>query len=371
MRSSISAILLCGGKGERCGSSVNKVLCYFGAKTALEYCLDAFSPLCDKLVVVSAKSDFESVCEIAEPYGAQVVVGGLTRTESVKNGLEVLCGDGIVLIHDAARPFVSREIIERCICSAEKFGSGIASVKVTDAVKTADGGLITGEVDRSNLYFMQTPQAFELGKIKAAYEKALGSFTDDSAVYMASGYEARLVEGSVDNRKITYPEDLLSPPPCEKIGTGVDFHRLQVGRKLILGGVTIPFERGLIGNSDADVVTHAIMDALLSASENPDIGVLFPCTEKYKDADSIELLRQVVSLVKQNGFGIASISATIMAKAPKMQPYIDKMRSRLAHTMDIAVSKVNISATTTEGLGIIGSGDGIASSATALLYKNF
>lgn len=371
MKSLISAVILSGGKGERSGADKNKVLCYFGARTALECCLDALTPFCDKTVVVAAQADLEQASAIACKYGAEVITGGNTRTESVKNGLSVLSGDGIVLIHDAARPFVSSDIIKRCIASAEESGSGIAAIKVADAVKTAENGIITGELDRSNLYYMQTPQAFELNKIKAAYEKATRSFTDDSAVYMSAGFSPVIVEGRIDNKKITYPEDMLTTPPCSKVGLGVDFHRLDFGRRLIIGGVQIPYERGLVGNSDADVLTHAVMDALLSASGNPDIGVLFPCTDEYKDADSIELLCRVTRIVEESGFGIASVSATIMAKAPKMQGYIPKMRSILSSAMGIDEGKINISATTTEGLGIIGNGDGMASSATALLYEKF
>lgn len=368
MKSSVSAVILCGGKGERSGSPINKVLCYFGVKTALEYCLDAFAPCCDRLIVVAAKADLSRIEGLAGAYNATVVIGGETRTESVKNGLSALDGDGIVLIHDAARPFVTDDIINRCVSSAREYGSGVAAIKIVDAVKRVVGDTIIGEVDRNELYFMQTPQAFSLSEIKRAYNMVGDSYTDDSAVYTYIK-PPRIVEGNATNKKITYPEDLLAAPPCEKVGVGVDFHRLENGRKLVLGGVTIPFERGLVGNSDADVLTHAVMDALLSASGNPDIGVLFPCTEEFRDADSIELLKTVVGLVKKSGYGIASVSATIMAKAPKMQKYIPEMRLSLSSAMDVHYSKVNISATTTEGLGIIGSGDGMASSAVALLFK--
>lgn len=369
MKSSINAIILCGGKGERSKSKINKVLCYFGAKTALEYCLDAFSPFCDKIIVVSSAADREQIELISRSYNAEVVLGGETRTESVKNGLNALDRNGMVLIHDAARPFVSSDTIAKCVASTAEFGSGIAAVKVTDSVKRVKDGVITEEVDRSDLYYMQTPQAFWLKDIKAAYEKASGTFTDDSAVYAAAGFEPRIVLGRSDNKKITYPEDLLTSPPCGKIGLGVDFHRFGEGRKLIIGGENIPFDRGLIGNSDADVLTHAVMDALLSASGQPDIGVLFPCTDEYKDADSMELLKIVVASVREKGYGIASVSATIMAKSPKMQGHISKIRLNLSQTMGINYDCVNVSATTTEGLGIIGSGDGMASSATALLFR--
>ena len=367
MKSSISAILLCGGKGERSGSKINKVLCYFGAKTALEYCLDTFSPLCDNIVVVSAERDEAQIREISASYGARVVLGGETRTQSVRNGLNTIEQSEIVIIHDAARPFVDEKTVVACISSAKEYGSGIAAIKAVDALKTVDGQTITSEICRDNVYCMQTPQAFKFDKIKKAYQSVSGQFTDDSAVYMAAGGQPRIVLGSASNKKITTPQDLISTPPCQRIGTGMDFHVFAPNRKLIIGGVEIPYSLGLIGNSDADVLTHAIMDALLSAIGQSDIGVLFPCTDEYKDANSIELLKYIVELVKKSNRKIISVSATIMAQAPKMKDYIPLMRKVLSNVMQISLHCVNISATTTEGLGAIGEGKGIAAGATCLL----
>ncbi|MBE5730913.1 MAG: 2-C-methyl-D-erythritol 2,4-cyclodiphosphate synthase [Clostridiales bacterium] len=362
----ISSIILCGGKGVRSGSPKNKVLCYFGIKTALEYCLDAFAPFCDEQIVVSARDDIDEATALSAPYGAKVVLGGDTRTESVRNGLAQASGD-IVLIHDGARPFVNAKTIDDCIISAIRNGSGIAAIKAVDALKTVCGDVITGEIPRESLYQMQTPQAFRLDEIKAAYEKANGAFTDDSAVYKEAGFVPYIVLGSADNKKITTPEDMISTPPCQKIGCGMDFHTFAQNRKLILGGVHIPYKMGLIGNSDADVVAHAIMDALLSAIGEPDIGVLFPCTDEYKDADSIELLRRVIQMVSQHSRKIISVSVTIMAQAPKMAAHIPAMRKALSEAMNISTAAINISATTTEGLGVIGEGKGIAAGAVCLL----
>lgn len=367
MKSSVNAILLCGGKGERSGSKINKVLCYFGAKTALEYCLDAFSPLCDNIVVVSAERDIEQIREISAPYGAQTVLGGDTRTQSVRSGLNAIKQCDVVLIHDAARPFVDQRTIKECIKSAQEFGSGIAAVKAVDSLKKVNDCVITDEIPRDDVYCIQTPQAFSFDKIKAAYLNVSGTFTDDSAVYMAAGGQPRIVIGSIDNKKITTPEDLISTPPCQRIGAGMDFHVFVKERKLIIGGVEIPYELGLTGNSDADVLAHAIMDALLSAIDKPDIGVLFPCTDEYKDANSIELLKTVVALVNAANRKIISVSATIMAQAPKMKDYIPLMRKRLSSAMGISENSINVSATTTEGLGAIGEGKGIAAGAVCLL----
>ena len=366
--SALSAIILCGGKGLRAGSTKNKVLCYFGIKTALEYCLDTFSPICDKLIIVANKNDIDEIHTIADKFGASVVIGGESRTESVKNGLIALDDStDIVLIHDAARPFATEQTVLDCIASAREFGSGIAAVKVTDTVKRVTDGIITSEVSRNDLYYMQTPQAFRMSEIKKAYENADCVYNDDSAVYAAAGFSPRIVLSSADNKKITMPEDLISTPPCNKIGTGVDFHRLSSGRPLIVGGVNIPFDKGLIGHSDADVLTHAIMDALLSAIGEPDIGVLFPSTDEFKDANSVQLLKSVIAKVKSSGRKIMSISGTIMAQAPKMRPHIPKMRAVLASAMEVDERVINLSATTTEGLGIIGNNEGIAASAVCLL----
>lgn len=360
------AIILCGGKGERTNSKKNKVLCYFGIKTALEYCLDVFSTICDNIIVVAAANDADEIAKIAKRYNAQITLGGPTRTESVKNGLMMIKGD-IVLIHDAARPFVNAQTIINCIDSTKRFGSGIAAAKVTDTVKQVHNGVITAEVSRDDLYYMQTPQAFMAADIKKAYEQINGTFNDDSAVYASAGFTPHIVPCSPDNKKITTPEDMISTPPCNKIGTGVDFHKFESNRKLIIGGVDIPYHKGLIGNSDADVLTHAIMDALLSAIGEPDIGVLFPCTDEFKDADSIELLKTVIKKVEENGHRIINVSATIMAQAPKMKDHIPLMRKTLAYAMNIDGHCINISATTTEGLGVIGRGKGIAAGAVCLL----
>ncbi len=368
MRSSVDAILLCGGKGTRSGAKKNKVLCYFGVKTALEYCLDVFFGLCDNIIVVAAKDDYEEISAVAESYGAKVVVGGTTRFLSVKNGLKEVKSD-LVLIHDAARPFVDRETVENCIASAKRYGSGIAAVKVADTVKRVNDGAIIEEIDRKDLYYMQTPQAFVSNDIKKAYLNASGEFNDDSAVYAAYGLTPHIVTSRSSNKKITMPEDLISTPPCQKIGTGIDFHRFQKGRKLILGGVNIDHEMGLVGNSDADVLTHAVMDALLSAIGEPDIGVLFPCTEEFRDADSIRLLETVMRKVDEHGCKVISVSGVIMAEKPKMKGYIPSMRAVLASAMKIDTSRINISATTTEGMGVIGEGNGIAASAVCLLQE--
>lgn len=210
-------------------------------------------------------------------------------------------------------------------------------------------------------------------KIVDAYLKAAENpnslYTDDSAVFAAYGYAPVIVESDPSNKKITTPQDIIALPPCQKIGNGIDFHRLVPKRKLILGGVEIPNKKGLLGHSDADVLTHAVMDALLSAIGMPDIGVLFPSTEQYKNANSLELLDEVMRYVSEAKYSIMSVSAVVIAKEPKLSPFMTNIRQTLAERMNLELHQINVSATTTEGMGVIGQGDGMAATAVCLLNR--
>ncbi len=369
---STDAVILCAGKGARAKTAKNKVLCYFGAKTAIEYCLDAFAPFCNSLIVVAAEDDIDEIKEISAPYSATVTVGGATRFLSVLNGLKKATSP-TVIIHDAARPFVTKEIIEKCIKSAETHGSGIAATPTVDTIKRVENGMIVKNIKRDGLYNVQTPQAFDTKKIVDAYLKAAENpsslYTDDSAVFAAYGYAPVIVESDPSNKKITTPQDIIALPPCQKIGNGIDFHRLVPKRKLILGGVEIPNKKGLLGHSDADVLTHAVMDALLSAIGMPDIGVLFPSTEQYKNANSLELLDEVMRYVSEAKYSIMSVSAVVIAKEPKLSPFMTNIRQTLAERMNLELHQINVSATTTEGMGVIGQGDGMAATAVCLLNR--
>ena len=345
----------------------------------------------------------------------QAVLGGATRFDSVKNALKAAKNCDIVLIHDGARPFVTHGIIDDAIDSAIKYGSGIASTPLIDTVKAAENGIIISTPNRAGLYAAQTPQAFKYDLINKAYEAATRvchgngsidplsksskstrrcvnatvpvtySFTDDASVLEWYGIAPRLSSGSPENIKVTTVTDLAKLPSYCRIGLGYDVHRFAKDRKLILGGIEIPYPFGLLGHSDADVLTHAIMDALLSAAGLPDIGVLFPDTDNaYKGADSVELLKQVVTIARRGGVlppvarreaerrpcEIVNISCVVMAEAPKLAPHIQKMRARLADTLNIKIDQINISATTTEGLGITAAADensGIAASCNVLV----
>lgn len=367
----VGAIIVCAGKGERTGLEYNKVLHYIGQKTVIEQVLDVFSASdVSRTVVVCAPADETRIKELIAPYAnVAICTGGDTRAQSVLNGLKALPCD-IAVIHDGARPFVSPALINACIRSAISHGSGIAAVKAVDTVKRVIDGKVTS-LPRSELYNAQTPQAFVYKDILHAYNTARGTFTDDAEVYEHAGFSPVLVDGEYANTKITTVGDLmLTTPVGAKIGVGFDVHRLVEGRPLILGGVTIPYNKGLQGHSDADVLVHAVMDALLSAAGLPDIGVLFPDTDgKYLDISSMLLLDEVLARISER-HSILSVSAVIMAQAPKLAGFISDIRKSLCKRLKIDEARLNVSATTTEHMGIIGSGDAIAASASCLLTEH-
>lgn len=374
MRSSLkaSAVVLCGGVGARTGLTYNKILHYIGKKTVLEHVLCAFrASEIGQIAVVYHPLDRDAVANIVRDYDDVVLTeGGDTRTQSVQNGLRALRACDIVAIHDGARPFVTSELINATVRSATKYGSGIAAVRATDTVRPAENGVLRPGPPRHTLWHMQTPQTFSYPLLIEAYEKIQGDYTDDAEVFMRAGHECRIVEGDPANRKITTQSDIFACDANGKIGTGFDVHPFAEGRKLILGGVTLDYPRGLLGHSDADALTHAIMDAMLSAAGLRDIGVLFPDDDPAtENIGSFVLLDRVAELVREKGYAVRCVSAVILAQAPKMAPYIPQMRVLLAERLHISLENIDISATTTERLGIIGEEKGIAASAVAQLTK--
>ena len=371
----VSLILACAGKGERAGFLQNKLLVEVGDTTCLNTTLNVFidSGLIDEYIIVCAKRDYREISSIVPPY-VKLVIGGDTRTQSVSNALDHVSGD-IVLIHDGARPFVSVDTIKSCIDDARRYGSGIAAIPSRDTVCMAgDGGkTIDAYIGKTGLYIIQTPQAFKIEQIRKAYILAGNeSYNDDSEIYARFIGKPHISEGSAKNTKITFEGDLdaLAERPICRVGVGFDCHKLVEGRKLFLGGVKIPHTKGLLGHSDADVLTHAIMDALLSAVALRDIGYHFPDTdEKFKDADSIDLLHQVLNLIKDEGYSPYNVSAVIMAEQPKISPYIPTITRMLADNLGIEESKVGIGATTLEGLGFVGREEGICVRAFATVIK--
>lgn len=377
----INVVIPCGGSGTRANLNQNKVLQPINDIPMLERTITPFAGLKNvtRIIVPCQPSDMESIAKCLQAIKqlgfaeAMLVKGGATRTESVKNALCSLEDDcDIVVIHDGARPNVKIELIEKCIAAAIKYGSGIAVIPSTDTVAVIKGDDIIKIPDRNDIVNIQTPQAFNKESILTAYSMiGKENYTDDSSVYLKYIANPHYVIGDKSNKKFTYKED-FDPIANAAIGYGFDTHKLVEGRKLILGGVEIPHDKGLLGHSDADVLTHAIMDALLSACGLRDIGVQFPDSDpKYKDADSMELLREVREMMKTKKLVCDSLSAVIIAQKPKLMSYIPLMEKRLARTLGMAAYKVNISATTTEGMGYEGREEAISSRAAVILKSKF
>ncbi len=367
-----SLILACAGKGVRAGFDKNKLLVAKDGITILEQTLNAFinSKMIDQIIVATSSDDFEFVKGLVKD-NAQVVLGGATRTQSIKNALSKVDGD-IVLVHDGARPFVSNKVISDCIETAKKFGSAIPVIPTRNTILKRDGDFVKVYLGKNELSSVQTPQGFNTAQIKKAYDLAGDtSFNDDGEVYLKYVGDLRVFEGDESNVKLTYKQDFSFVDESKyRFGVGFDCHKLVENRKLILGGITIPHHKGLLGHSDADVLTHAIMDAILSALSLRDIGYHFSDKDpQYKDADSIMLLGRVLEMIREKGYKVQSISATIMAEKPKLLNHIPAITEKLANQLAIDESCVGIGATTLEGLGFVGREEGICTHATATLVK--
>jgi len=323
-------------------------------------------------IVASVNADTRAFLEpYLEIYPLRLAEGGETRFDSVHNALAVATGD-IAVIHDAARCMNGANLVQVCIAAAVQYGSGVAAISMTDTVLRQEGADFT-PVPRETLWRMQTPQAFRLDGIRAAYAGAQPIHTDDASVWLAAGNALRLVPGSERNRKLTAPEDwawaeavLGEKQPCTVFGTGYDTHVLVPERKLVLGGVEIPFEKGLLGHSDADVLLHAICDAILGACALGDIGKHFPDTDaRFKGADSRALLRAVADMVQKKDKCILHIDATLLCQRPKLAPYILRMRENIAADLHLPLEAISVKATTTEGMNDEGRGFCISAQAIA------
>lgn len=373
MAQTVTAILVAAGSSRRMGfDKLSHRLP--GGLTVLQTSLGAFErhPRVNEIVLV-AGANLETCRELAAACSkpCKAVSGGATRAESVRAGLAAATGE-IVAIHDAARPFVSEAVITEAIRAAEHSGAAAPAVPVKDTVKVAGAdGRVIDTPDRSTLFAVQTPQCFRRDLYIQALEAVSGEranlVTDDCSLFELAGLPVVLTSGDYANLKITTKEDLKGENTM-RIGHGYDVHRLVEGRKLILGGVDIPYEKGLLGHSDADVLLHAISDALLGAAALGDIGKHFPDTDpRYEGADSLRLLQEVGRLVHEAGYTVGNIDATILCQAPKLAPHIQTMRTNIAGALGLAVDRVSVKATTEEHLGFTGQGQGIAAHAVALL----
>lgn len=359
------AVVLCAGKGERARLGYNKTLHPIGSASVAARSADAFSHF-DEIVIVCGESDEAFLRAQIGSDRVSFVRGGETRTDSVRSALGSIKSADIVAIHDGARPFVTREVIDRSVDCAIKHGSGVAAVKSVNAIRRVLPDGTTENADRNEFFVVQTPQTFDFNAIKAAYDKISGSYPDDATVYELAGNEVYISEGSPDNVKLTAPSDFSGLGGDYRVGFGFDVHPFKEGRALVLCGVKFDEKYGLDGHSDADAPVHAVMDAILSAASLPDIGVLFPDTDPaFEGADSIELLKKVVSLA--NNYQIVNVSVCVIAQKPKIAPHRTEMCSALAAALGIDASRVNVSATTSEFLGITGEGKGLAASCDVLL----
>lgn len=377
-----SAIIAAAGSGTRMKSDISKQFISVGGIPVIVRTLSAFDAAdeIDEVIVVTKSEDIPTILDMTKKYNIKKVVsvicGGETRQASVRLGLEEIKGE-LVLIHDGARPFVTPEQINSVAMALYDTDAAALGTPVKDTLKevTADG-FISGTHDRSSLYSIQTPQGFKSNTLRFAHKTAEInniSVTDDCALCENIGIKIKIIEGSSSNIKITTPDDLSLAEGIIKgrqgdkkmrVGFGYDVHKLVNDRALIIGGVEIPYEFGLLGHSDADVLLHAIMDAMLGAAALGDIGKHFPDTDdKWKGADSRKLLSAVADLLKDKGASVINIDATIIAQSPKMAPHIPQMVEEVSNVLNIPKECINIKATTTEKLGFCGRGEGIAAEA--------
>ena len=369
----VTAIIVAAGASRRMGFDKLSYRLSDG-RTVLETSCALFGahPAVDELVLVAGgnRPQCEAIAA-ACPKPCTVVQGGATRADSVHNGLAAAKGQ-LVAIHDAARPFASEEVITQVLQAAAKTGAAAPAVPVKDTIKVADkDGKVVTTPDRATLYAVQTPQCFDRALYLQALEAVSGEkaslVTDDCSLFELAGLPVTLTAGDYANLKITTKEDLQKENTM-RIGHGYDVHRLVEDRKLILGGVEVPYEKGLLGHSDADVLLHAVMDAVLGAAALGDIGQHFPDTDPaYKGADSLALTREVAKIIAAHGYKVGNIDATILCQRPKLAPHIPAMRKNIADAFGLPLDAVSVKATTEEHLGFTGEGLGIAAHAVALI----
>lgn len=370
----ITALIVAAGKGERIGGGLPKQYRLLGGKPVLRRAVEALAnhPAVDAVRIVIGKGQQELArAALAGLDTGALIEGGEQRADSVCAGLAAIGGDA-VLVHDAARPFCQPAVIDRLLSRLEFFDGAAPVLPVNDTLMRASAE-IEQPVDRSGLVRVQTPQAFRLDALREAYARWRGAApTDETNVVTAAGFRVAAVEGDPVLEKITTPADweraeaMLAARLISRTGFGFDVHAFSGAGPIMLGGIAVPHERGLAGHSDADVVLHAITDALLGASGLGDIGQHFPPSDpQWKGASSDRFLAHAVSLICSRSGIIDHIDCTIICEAPKIGPFRDAMRIRIAQIADLNPSQVSIKATTTEGLGFTGRGEGIAAQAIA------
>jgi len=389
--SEVAALIAAAGRGVRFGGALPKVFAPLAGAPLLSWSLRAFAscPDVDATVVVVPPEHLQRARDLCRAERSSrpplVIPGGEHRMQSVEAGLEALVEQppALVCVHDGARPLVDPGTIERSIEAARAHGAAVAAVPAVDTIKQADAdGCISATPPRRELYHAQTPQTFVFDLLLTAYRRAEREgwqATDDASLVERIGQSVYVSEGHPDNLKVTTPDDLARAEwilrrrlgqivSQARVGVGYDVHALAERRPLILGGVVISHEKGLAGHSDADVLFHAISDALLGASALGDIGRHFPDTDpQWTGADSGELARRVVEMLAQAGWRPVNVDATVICERPKLAPHILQMRTNIAAALDLPSDAVSVKATTTEGLGFTGRGEGIAAQAVVLI----
>lgn len=391
-RPKVSAILAAAGAGLRLGAGTPKQFLDVDGRSLLELSLAALAehPEVDE-VIVALPSD-----HLDPPPGSvtrswrcpvRAVAGGARRQDSVGRAFTAVAADAdVVLVHDAARPFATAAMVSRVIAATAAHGAAIPALAATDTVKMArtegDHRWVAATLARQDVYLVQTPQGFARAVLEsalAAADATAAAATDEATLVERLGHRVELVAGDPANVKITTAEDLANARRrvpgdathvTSRIGTGYDLHRLVEGRPLRLGGVVIPFERGLAGHSDADIVCHAVTDAVLGASGLGDIGLLFPDTAaQWKDADSLDLLRRAMAHVHVAGWVVGNVDVTVIAERPKLRPYVEAMRVTLAAALGVQPSAVSVKGKTNETVDSTGRGESMACHAVALLVR--
>jgi len=410
----VSAIIAAGGAGARIGARVPKQLLDIDGQSMLARSITAFDthPRVSEVIVVLPP---ELVGDEKQHLGVtkrpvRAVNGGPRRQDSVARGFDfVSTRADVVLVHDAARPFVSAALIDRTIEGAATYGAAIPAIRARDTAKRAQAAMIVETIPRDSIFLAQTPQAFRrevLREALALADRDDVDATDEAMLVERAGHAVRIVEGETSNIKITTPEDLVlaeaiarnlsggargfgramkgeaaspmererasrtpsGPPRTGRAGTGYDLHRLIDGRPLVLGGIAIPYARGALGHSDADVICHAVIDAILGAAGLGDIGVHFPDSDpRWKGASSLGMLAHAAGLALEAGYEVGNIDVTVVLEAPKLRDHIGAMREAVARAVGIEPARVSIKGKTNEGVDAIGRGEAIAAHAIALI----
>ena len=365
-------ILACGGKSLRMGE--NKLLIDCGGIPLIKRTCLSFRGIEEikRLIIAVPEGDIPFYDELMSDIGISylLVAGGKTRQESIHNAV-LMAKEDIIIIHDGARPFLSRELILRSLEDAYRYGSSVACVPAKDTIRYCDSESSYCP-KRENLYTVQTPQSFSRRLYLYAAGMVEESFTDDAQLLDSIGIKPHLTKGEYTNIKITTPEDLMYLKNYSqeelRVGHGYDVHRLVKGRELILGGVKIPYEKGLLGHSDADVLLHALMDALLGAAALGDIGKHFPDSDpSYSGISSMTLLEKVYDLLALAGYKPSNADITVIAQEPKLAGYIQKMRDNISLALGLDRDRISVKATTEEGLGFTGNKEGIAAHAVVTI----